>query len=280
LRSRAVSTTILRSLTIEMNWDRIVLGAKDLLGLLLVVRLLRVQLHGVYKVFCVFVFYECAGSSIVLLQSPAMLSSRTYYCEWLVLSAAGWVITLWMIYALMEAVLTRLPGILKFSRRLLNYSFVGSVAVALFTAKSELTANTIRARDWLISAVNVGMVLERVIATIVLLVILAIFCFVLWFPVKMPRNLVVFGLGLVVYFSCRNVLVLVQEFMPRQAGTVAAEVSMVILTGCFCYWAICLNREGESAEVSVGHAWRSGDQQKLLDQLESMNAALLRSARH
>ena len=262
-----------------MNWDRIVLCAKDLLGFLLVVRLIGLHLHGVYKVFGVFVLYECVGSSIVLLQSPAMLFSRVYDGEWLVLSAAGWVINLWMIYGLMEAVLARLPGILKFSHRLLNYAFVGSVVVALFTAKSELTGNAIRAPDWLISAVNVGMVLERVIATIVLLVILAIFCFVLWFPVKMPRNLVVFGLGLVIYFSCRNVLVLAQEFMPRHAGAVAAQVSMVVLTGCFCYWTFCLNREGESAEVSVGHGWRSGDQQKLVEQLESMNAALLRSAR-
>jgi hypothetical protein len=263
-----------------MNWDRIVLCAKDLLGVVLVLRLLQLQLHGVYRVFAVFVLYECLGSSVVLFQSALTSRGVDYEWEWLVLSAVGWVITLWMVYAVLEAVLERLPGILKFSRRFLNYTFLAAVIVALITAKAELSGNTVPSgKSALESAVVVGMALERVIATVVLLVLLAIICFVLWFPVKLPRNLVVFSLGLVVYFSCRNVLMLAQEFLAVEAARAAAVASMLVLGGCFAYWGVCLSRAGEAAELRLGHGWRSGDQQRLMDQLEAMNAALLRGAR-
>jgi hypothetical protein len=261
-----------------MPWIWIALCAKACIGIALIARLLALNLHGVCRVFCIFVLYESLCSSLILVQHYLTVPTLNYNLEWLVLMAPSWIMNLWMVYAVLDAVLARLPGILRFSRKLLNYTFVAAVVVALITAKPEFAAKANPAyHGWLDLAVSTGQVLERVIATIVLLEMLAILGFVLWFPIRIPRNLVVFSLGLVFFFFWRNILMLAEEFLPTETGRQwASTASMLVLAGCFVYWALRLTRAGESIEVSLGHGWRQGDQKKLLAQLEAMNASLLR----
>ena len=49
------------------------------------------------------------------------------------------------------------------------------------------------------------------------------------------------------------------------------------LGGLFDLLAVGLNRAGENKRVVVGHHWNPGDEQRLLAQLEAINASLLRS---
>jgi len=82
----------------------------------------------------------------------------------------------------------------------------------------------------------------------------------------------------VVYLSSRNA-VLIAETLWGDRISWLAGVSTVILAGCFVYWALCITAEGEYA-VRVAIRERPGDHERLLGQLESMNAALLRGVRH
>jgi hypothetical protein len=46
---------------------------------------------------------------------------------------------------------------------------------------------------------------------------------------------------------------------------------------CQLFWLFALGRQGEQKRVVVGHHWKPSDEQRLLGQLEAINASLLRS---
>jgi hypothetical protein len=158
--------------------------------------------------------------------------------------------------------------------------------LALLTVKWEyLVTGAARNADATFRVLTVGHVVDRAISTAALLVLVAILAFILWFPVKMPRNLAVLSIGLVVYFGSKTGLTLLLTYsapgiISRSISEVlSASVSMIGVF-CFLYWIIFIDPKGQTSEVSLGQSWRSADQGKLIQQLESLNLALLRSSQH
>jgi hypothetical protein len=128
-------------------------------------------------------------------------------------------------------------------------------------------------------AVGVAIVLERVIATIAVLVFTAVLAFVLWFPVQMPRNLAVFSIGLVVYFGAEVALLLLRSYFRHDSfDLVSAGVSFV-LSACYIYWGLLIRRDGERVSVRMGHSWQKDEQKRLLSKLDALNAALMNAGR-
>jgi hypothetical protein len=261
----------------RMSWNYTAFWVKEILGIVLIARLLSLRLHKVYQVFCVFLTYELVGSLLPLAVRFGLINID-YRALWLLLSPLSWVLTLWMVYTLLETVLARLPGILRFSRRLLHYVFAGAVLASLISGKVELGTVPLGDQTSLISwAVLAGVILERVIFTIALIVLLTVIAFVVWFPVEIPKNLVLFCVGLVVYFSGRNAVLLAETFWADSVPRLAA-VSTSILAACFVYWACFITPQGEHV-MQITRRTPRGEHKRLIQQLETMNAALLRGAR-
>ena len=263
-----------------MNVSRIEQGISDLLGLILIVRLLTFRLHKVYRVFCVFLGFELLSSSIAFLEVVVHNSSLDYRITWITLKALGWVLSLWMVYELLGAVLSGFKGILKASRFVLNSAFLIAIVIALLTAKAEYVLSGLATYNGEIDrAVGVAMILERVIATVAVIVLLLILGFILWFPVELSRNLTFFSFGFVVYFASKAGLILAQSYWSHQISQTVSDLIIVVLAGCFAYWIALINPEGELKKVRVGHAWDVREQSQYLGQLEAINAALLRTAK-
>ena len=88
-------------------------------------------------------------------------------------------------------------------------------------------------------------------------------------------------MGLVVYFSSKTGLELAKTYFgstDRNIDLVSIVVNAVLVC-CFVYWIIFIDPKGQTEEVRVGHSWRASEQTKLLEQLESINGALLSSSR-
>jgi hypothetical protein len=132
-------------------------------------------------------------------------------------------------------------------------------------------------------AVAVTLVLDRMIATVALLVLVAMLLFILWFPVQMPRNLALFSVGFVVYFAAKTVFLIFRNYlahdMTDRMTDLISNATSLVLIGCFVYWLAFINPGGEFSTVRIGHSWRTDEQNRLIGQLEAMNAALLRGAR-
>jgi hypothetical protein len=99
-----------------------------------------------------------------------------------------------------------------------------------------------------------------------------------YYPIPLGRNVIVYSMGYAVFFLTRAAVPLMINLgqnWARQLGTIAMTVSVA----CLILWIFALSRAGENKRVVVGHQWNPGDDQRLLAQLEAINTSLLRSGR-
>ncbi len=262
-----------------MNWARISQDVNIALAVALIVRLLSLRLQRVYRIFSAFLACELLASLLAFFKSlmPDLLPD--YRIMWIVGRAVIWVFTLWTVYALLGAVLANLPGILSFSRKLLNWAFIAAGLLGVLTARPEYYVSGAAAFVAPIErAVAIGLIVDRVIATVALLVLLSILAFLLWFPVQISKNLIVFTTGFLVYFGAKGTLLLTYSLWSHESLSLISNLILFVSSACFAYWAIFITPEGETVPVRVGHSWQPREQERLIGQLEAINVALLRTA--
>lgn len=263
-----------------MNLTRIIQLVSELLTIALIVRIFYLHLHWVYRVFSIFLIFEILSTSVAFVELILHSKVLDYRLTWLGMKVISWVLWLWMVYALLKAILANLPGILSLSQKVLNYIFPAAVLLAVLTVRPELSASGEAGElNRIDRAVSIALVLDRVIATVALLVLVAMLIFILWFPVQMPRNLALFSVGFVIYFAAKTVFLLFRNFAAHGLTPIVSNGISLVLIACFVYWLAFINSEGEISSVRMGHSWRVEEQNRLMGQLEAMNAALLRSAR-
>ncbi len=263
-----------------MNWARIAFVLSDALSVVLIIRLIMLRLHGVYRVFCAFLIFQIVSESFVLVEKFTVLDRQIdYRVIWLFIQLTSWILSIWMVYALLNAILTRLPGILRISRRVLHISLSFALAIALISARPEWLASGSSGDTSLVYAVDVAFVMQRLVATIALLMLLFTLGFVLWFPVVMPRNLAVFSIGFGIYFTAKATLLLLRSFWFHEGLPLLNNGITLMLCICLLYWITFINKSGETAPVTLGHSWQTSRQSQLLIDMEHLNALLVRAGR-
>ena len=119
-----------------MNWPRVAFALSDALSVVLIMRLVMLRLHDIYRVFCAFLIFQVLSESFVIIEKFTSLNNRIdYRITWLVMQLISWILSIWMVYALLNAILRRLPGILRISRNALNVSLGLALAIALVSAR-------------------------------------------------------------------------------------------------------------------------------------------------
>ncbi len=264
-----------------MNWARTAFVLTDVLSVTLVFRLVTLRLHSVYRVFCAFLLFQIVTESLVIIErflDPDGFID--YRLVWLASRLGSWILSIWMVYALLQAILANYPGILRASRRVLNSALPMSLLAAGLTALPEyLAAGAARADSRIDYLVNLALIFERVVSTIALLIMLLMLIFILWFPVKMPRNLAIFSVGFVLYFTAKTVLLLLRSFWAHESFALLDNGVAFILCFCLAYWITFLNKQGELSPVTLGHSWQADRQSRLLSDLNAINTALARAGR-
>lgn len=262
-----------------MNWTRVLEGLCDILGICLVLRLYALRLHSVYRVFCIFLAFDVLSSLTAIYELSAS-HGIDYRLTWMAMRPVAWALMLWVVYAFISAVLHSVPGILKFSRKLLNYILPIAIGLAALSFRPEYAASGLSTlHDPIDHALGIAIVLERVIASIALLVFVSILAFVLWFPVQMPRNLALFSVGLVFYFATNVALLLFHSYISHDSSRLVNNGINLALSACYLYWGLLIRKEGETVTVRMGHSWRKDEQKRLIGQLEALNSALLAAGR-
>jgi hypothetical protein len=260
--------------------------ATEALALVLILRLLllRQRREGVYIVFVLFLTFQLLSSAEYFVSSRWFPDKIDYRLTWLFSTIIGWFFSLALVYSLSKAVLAGLPGVFRFSRILLNLLFPLAIVLALSTVRWEYwVTGAAQSDDAIFRILTIGHVVDRAISMAALLVLVAILAFILWFPVKMPRNLAVLSIGLVVYFGTKTGLTLLLTYsapgtITRSASEMLSASVSLIGVFCFLYWIVFIDQKGQTSEVPLGRSWRSADQGRLVQQLESLNVALLRNS--
>jgi hypothetical protein len=238
----------------------------------LVIRLVWLGLLGRYRIFGALIAFDALSSGVILFV-PWGRPHLDYRAVWLTLQPISWILYVWVVYSVLRQIMFEHRGILSMSRKLFAVCFGASVLIGAISARIE----------FLIAHPNVPVVLaligERGFCTVSLLLLCVTLAYLLWFPIFVSRNTALLCTGLLIYFAAKTVLLLARDIWSPDSVRLVSLVLILISTACLTMWAVFLTRAGEYETVRPGHSWKPSEQERLLNQLEAINAALLRSVK-
>jgi hypothetical protein len=121
---------------------------------------------------------------------------------------------------------------------------------------------------------------ERSMNFVVLIFLLLISILLLWFPIKMRRNIVVYISGFVLFAAARSFGLLLANLLPQAATLTVSTMLLGLTLLCLLIWIIGIRPEGERTTATPGYRRNPEAMQRLSRQLDAINATLTRFARN
>jgi hypothetical protein len=225
--------------------------------------------NGLSRVYLFFFSYLLLEFLQALIPLVVPLSSSLYRDLFVVSDGLIVAFDSLVVLELYSLILRDLKGIASLARRFIKITLVLATLISLLPLLVEKTPNTLTGYLFIV---------ERPILSSLVVFVLLISGFLVYYPVPLWRNVVVYLTGYAVYFLTMTTMVFVNNlgyFQNRQKSNVDMGVAVV----CQLFWLLALSRPGEKKRVVVGHQWNSSDEQRLMTQLEAINTSLLRSGR-
>jgi len=239
--------------------------------LVLLWRLVHTKLYRTYSpLFC----YWAAQvvESAALMAFP--LASRSYaYVYW----GAQTINMLMAVFVVLDScriALLEHRAVASFARRTVLAVMAIAAAVALSGIRLDLTILPGQYLD-----VHRFFTFERSMNFLTLLFLLIVSALLLWFPIRVRRNIVVYISGFVLFSASRSFGVLLYNLHPRD-GRLISTVLLGLTLLCLLIWIVGIEPEGELVTATPGYRRNPETMQRLSHQLDSINAALTRFVRH
>lgn len=230
---------------------------------------IRMWLAGLHKVYVCFFGYLVLELLQTLIPVLVPLRSRFYVDLYAASQALIVVFYALVVLELYSKVLGDLPGIAGTAHRYIKVVLVLAIVIAVLPLHLEPAKTT---------ALGYVLSFEQTIMLSLVLFVLLVTAFLVYYPVPLGRNVIVYSMGYSVFFLTRATFSLMIN-LGRNWGRELSSVVMAVSVACLIFWIFALSRAGETRRVVVGHQWNPGDDQRLLAQLNAINASLLRSAR-
>jgi hypothetical protein len=249
------------------RWTRYLNGA---MGVCLLIQLLRYRLTRRYCwLFC----YFLVGVLQILLETPLPTYSIWYGYIYFGGQAAKALLGVALAIRLWRLALLGYPALARFGRRAVIYMLLAAITVA--AAGLLLEPVTPQGQNPIAHSFQA---IEGAVDSMVLAFLVGMVLFLLWFPVKVRRNVAVCIGGFVFYWFQRWAGLLLVNLYPRYSHGLST-VMLVLSLACLILWTLALRPEGEIVTTVTGHRWNPDETEHLLGQLDAINARLDQMAR-
>jgi hypothetical protein len=228
---------------------------------------LRMCLAGLHRVYVYFFGFLVLNLLQALIPMLVPLESRLYRDLYVASEPLIVAFSALVVLELYSKVLRDLPGIASTARRYIKATLALAIGIALLPLGVETTKATLT--GYLNS-------FERTVMSSLVVFVLLVSAFLVYYPVPLGRNVVVYLMGYAVFFltnAATTLMINLGHHWIRQLSSLVMGVEVV----CFIFWFIALSRQGETKHVVVGHQWNPADEQQLRARLDAINASLLRA---
>ena len=232
-------------------------------------RLYQLDLNRVYRFFFAYLVFALFRSLVLL---PFKTAGATYAYIYLGTAPILWVFYILVVLELYSLVLQNYSGINSLGRWTLYGALAFSIAVSLLTLIPSLGNESSRLMFW-VTTVERGVVFSLV------LFLLFILYFLTRYPVALSRNIIVHAIVYTIFFLGVSMTILIRNVIGQEFMRELNHVVLVIGSACYVVWIFFLTKAGEKRIVMLRHSWSPADEQRLIDQLSTINATLLRTAR-
>jgi hypothetical protein len=234
-------------------------------------RLRQLSLHSVYRFFFVYLMFA-AARSVTLFLLPVSLGSSTYAIIYLATAPILWIFYVLVVLELYSLVLRNYAGIYSLGRWTLYGALLVSIAISILTLIPTWGNEPSRLLFWC-TTVERGVVFSLVIFVLLILLFLSSY------PVSLNRNILVHCIVYTVYFLGISTMELIRNVVGRDVVRQLNNVVLVMTMASYLAWIFLLTRAGEERAAMLRHSWTPADEHRLVDQLNNINATLLRVAR-
>ena len=252
-------------------WERL-LWASNIAGLaLLLVRLRASQLHRTYKFFFLYLLVLLGRSLLLLAFDP---NANRYAVIWMLTEPLAWLLYVLVVLELYGLVLQKYKGIATLGR----WTLLGALAVSILVSLLTLFPSLSPAGGRYPILLFYTLVKRGVISSLAVFLLL-ITAFLVWYPVPLSRNIVLYATVYFVYFLCSTTALFIRYVSGHEVTRTVSTVLLGVENACLFVWILFLNQAGEARTVVIAHQWRLEDEERLSEQLNAINATLLRTAR-
>jgi hypothetical protein len=199
--------------------------------------------------------------------------SNAYGGTYIITEPIIWCLYVLIVLELFGLVLRDYPGIQTLSRRLLAAALAVSALVALATLIPDLGTPE---RFPILRATYIG---QRVVMSSLVVFFAILTAFLVWYPVPLSRNVVVYCAGYSVYFISATMGLFVRTIQGEAVTRIVSTALHGVAAACAIAWVLLLNAQGETKRSLVRRHMAALDEDRLVGQLEAINRGLLRSAR-
>ena len=235
-------------------------------------KLLVSGLHRQYRIFWFFLLFLIPDSIFPLVLGT---SSQLYLKLWICTEPALWIFYIFVVLELYGLILEKHKGLYTLGRWAMYFSVVVSVALSVLSLLPRITPAMPQASK------RMGYILaaERGVDLSLVIFIVLILGFLTLYPVPLSRNVIVHTLVYSVFFVSNTLGVLLRVMLGVRVKNEVNLFLMGVSSVCMLAWFFLLNAKGE--EVHLNLPWLGAPQEKrLLQQLDALNATLLRVSRN
>jgi len=243
--------------------DALIAGGAALLS----TRLYSSGLHRRYPAFFLFmVFFALQNVTLVVLGG----ASGAYQKVWVLTEPIEWFFYAWVVLELFSLVLEDYRGLLTVGR----WSLIAATSIALLASVFSLAVPSHTTTQGRLMAYYY--VAERAVYFSLVVFLLTILVLLTRYPITLNRNTIVHSVVFSFYFLSNTAIFLLLSTHGFEALKIAIYGTMAVNLGALGTWLAMLNSAGERRAQRLRPAWMPGQEEKLSDQLNSLNAALLR----
>jgi len=236
---------------------------------LLIALCIKLGWSGLYRLYVFFFSYLVLEFLQALIPVFVPLRGYLYRDSYVVSQLLVICSYAFVVLELYSVILHNLPGIAGTARRYIRITLALAILVSLLPLSIEKPPNTMTGYLF---------ILERPILSSLVVLLILISGFLVYYPIPLGRNVIVYLAGYTVYFLTNTTVALINN-LGHFWNRPLSDVNMGVSVTCLLFWLLALSRQGEKARMVVGHQWNPGEEQRLLAQLEAINASLSRSRR-
>jgi hypothetical protein len=209
-----------------------------------------------------------------VLLNPSLVNADFYGWAYFATQPVSWVLNILVVLELYSLALSSHPGITTLSRWAMLAALVVAVGLSAVTLSADLGG---AAGQFPILVYQ--RVVERGVLSSLFAFLLLITGFLVWFPLGVKRNLVLHAGVFSVFFLATGMVLFMMNVTGTDGNDAISAVVMLIVDVCLLTWLLFLNKRGEEEVVVVGRKWLPEDEERLSEQLDSLNSLLLKPPR-
>ncbi len=249
--------------------ERVLWLAGIVLALLLIVRMIFTELYRTYVWFFGFLWLGVIESAVAFPLDP---NTNAYAWVYVVSQPINWLFYILVVLELYSLLLRDHPGIASVGRWVLSAASAVSILISGLTLWPDLSRPAGKYPVLVYYAV-----IERGLISSLLIFLLFAAAFLVWYPIPLTRNLVLHANVYAVYFLASTLALYVRNLTGFEITRSVSTVLMGASALCLLVWLMFFGRRGEEQMVVLRPRWQPEDEEKLIEQMNALNSALLRA---